>query len=234
MLNQIEHNSGSARLNALMRQFYPRFERLSTHVSGGTVQLYLHESGFATPISATRLSNGTIRFITLLAALLAPNPPPLLCIEEPELGLHPDSLTLLGELLVEASDRTQLIVTTHSDALVSALTNHVDTVVARERLSDGTSLRGSCSAKQTLSSNSESTERSLYSLSPHPLRTAASCVSLAPTCLSETCSHTCAKDIHWTASSSTVRALRRRRSSPSAGPPPKLQRDYGLPEQRMS
>lgn len=141
VLNQIEHNSGSARLNALMRQFYPLFERLSTHISGGTVQLYLHESGFATPISATRLSDGTIRFIALLAALLAPNPPPLLCIEEPELGLHPDSLTLLGELLVEASDRTQLIVTTHSDALVSALTNHVDTVVACERLGDGTALR---------------------------------------------------------------------------------------------
>lgn len=86
VLNQIEHNSGSTRLNALMRQFYPRFERLSTHISGGTVQLYLHESGFATPISATRLSDGTIRFIALLAALLAPNPPPLLCIEEPELG----------------------------------------------------------------------------------------------------------------------------------------------------
>lgn len=48
---------------------------------------------------------------------------------------------MLGELLVEASDRTQLIVTTHSDALVSALTNHVETIVACERLGDGTSLR---------------------------------------------------------------------------------------------
>ena len=141
VLNQIEHDSGSARLNELMRQFYPRFERLSTRILGGTVQIYLHEAGFATPIPATRLSDGTIRFIALLAALLARNPPPLLCIEEPELGLHPDSLALLGELLVEASARMQLIVTTHSDALVSALTNHVDAVVACERLGDGTTLR---------------------------------------------------------------------------------------------
>ena len=141
VLNQIEHNSGSTRLNALMRRFYPRFERLSTRISGGTVQLYLHESGFEAPIPATRLSDGTIRFVALLAALLAPNPPPLLCIEEPELGLHPDVLALLGELLVEASKRMQLIVTTHSDALVSALTNHVDAVVACERIGDGTTLR---------------------------------------------------------------------------------------------
>ena len=141
VLNQIEHNDGAVRLNELMKRFFPRFERLSTRVLGGTVQFYLHESGFSAPIPATRLSDGTIRFIALIAALLGTNPPPLLCIEEPELGLHPDVLTLLGELLVEASERTQLIVTTHSDALISALTNHVDAVVACERLGAATVLR---------------------------------------------------------------------------------------------
>ncbi len=141
VLNQIEHDGGRERLDGLVRRFYPRFERLSTRISGGTVQFYLHERGFGAPIPATRLSDGTIRFVALAAALLAHNPPPLLCIEEPELGLHPDALPLLGELLVEASARTQLIVTTHSDALVSALTDHVDAVVACERLGDGTVLR---------------------------------------------------------------------------------------------
>ena len=141
VLNQIEHDSGGEKLDDLMRRFYPRFGRLSTRISGGTVQFYLHERGFGAPIPATRLSDGTIRFIALTAALLANDPPPLLCIEEPELGLHPDALPLLGELLVEASARTQLVVTTHSDALVSALTDHVDAVVACERLGDGTVLR---------------------------------------------------------------------------------------------
>ncbi len=141
VLNQIEHDSGGTKLNALMQRFYPRFERLSTRISGGTVQFYLHERGFRAPIPATRLSDGTIRFIALTAALLARDPPPLLCIEEPELGLHPDALPLLGELLVEASAKTQLIVTTHSDALVSALTDHVDAVVACERLGEGTVLQ---------------------------------------------------------------------------------------------
>ena len=141
VLNQIEHDSGGTKLNALMQRFYPRFKRLSTRISGGTVQFYLHERGFRAPIPATRLSDGTIRFIALTAALLARDPPPLLCIEEPGLGLHPDALPLLGELLVEASAKTQLIVTTHSDALVSALTDHVDAVVACERLGEGTVLQ---------------------------------------------------------------------------------------------
>ena len=141
VLNQIEHSDNAARLNELMRRFFPRFEHLSTHVLHDKVAFYLHESAFGAPIAAKRLSDGTIRFIALLATLLSTNPPPLLCIEEPELGLHPDVLTWLGELLVEASEKTQLIVTTHSDALVSALTNHVDAVVTCERPGAATVLR---------------------------------------------------------------------------------------------
>jgi predicted ATPase len=72
--------------------------------------------------------------MALLAVLLSPNPPPLVCIEEPELGLHPDALMLLGEVLIEASARTQLIVTTHSDTLVSALTDHADSVLVCEHI----------------------------------------------------------------------------------------------------
>ena len=90
-------------------------------------------------LPATRLSDGTIRFIALLASLSAPQPPPLLCIEEPELGLHPDALASIGDLLLEAAERMQLIVTTHSDALVSALSNQPETVIACERPGAGNS-----------------------------------------------------------------------------------------------
>lgn len=140
VLNQIEHKSGPI-FNQYLQRFFPRFERMSTSISGGTVQFYLHESGFRTPIPATRLSDGTIRFIALLATLLTPEPPPLVCIEEPELGLHPDAVALLADLLVEASQRMQLVITTHSDALVSALTNQPAAIVACERPGAGTVLR---------------------------------------------------------------------------------------------
>ena len=140
VLNQIEHQSGPI-LNEHLKRFFPRFERISTVISGGTVQFYLHESGFRAPIPATRLSDGTIRFIALLATLLSPSPPSLVCVEEPELGLHPDAVALLADLLVEASQRMQLVVTTHSDALVSALTNQPAAIVACERPGAGTVLR---------------------------------------------------------------------------------------------
>lgn len=146
VLNQIEH-AGDTRVTALLKQFFPRFERLSTRVSGGTVQFYLHETDFGKPIPAARLSDGTLRFVALLAALYSASPPPLLCIEEPELGLHPDSVALLADVLVEASQRMQLVVTTHSDTLVSALSNQPEAVITCERPGAATVLRRLDAAK---------------------------------------------------------------------------------------
>ena len=140
VLNQIEHKVGPV-FNGHLKRFFPRFERMTTSISGGTVQFYLHESGFHTPIPPTRMSDGTLRFIALLATLLSPFPPPLVCIEEPELGLHPDAVAMLADLLVEASQRMQVVVTTHSDALVSALTSQPAAIVACERPGAGTVLR---------------------------------------------------------------------------------------------
>ena len=140
ILNQIELQD-PRRFNKIMRRFFPRFERMATGIHGGAVQFYLHETGFNSPIASTRLSDGTMRFMALLAILLAPSPPPLVCIEEPELGLHPDAVALLGKLLAEASERMQLIVTTHSDALISALTTQPESVVLCERPGAGTTLR---------------------------------------------------------------------------------------------
>lgn len=134
VLNRIESQDRDfRRLNDLMRKFNFRFERMSTRVSVGAIQLYMHEAELAYPIPATRLSDGTMRFLSILALLLTPAPPPLVCIEEPELGLHPDVVSDIGGLLIEASRRMQLIVTTHSDALVSALSEQPDSVVVCER-----------------------------------------------------------------------------------------------------
>lgn len=132
VLNEIEHGGGSQSFNKILRRFLPRYDRFSTRIHGGTVQFYLHEQGLRSPVPATRLSDGTIRFMALLALLLSPSLPPLICIEEPELGLHPDAVTLLAEVLAEAAERTQLIVATHSEALVSALTEHADSVLVCE------------------------------------------------------------------------------------------------------
>lgn len=140
ILNQIEHSKGARQFHGLLKRFLPRFERLSTLTQGGTIQFFLHEDGLTTPVPATRLSDGTIRFLAMCAVLLQPSPPPLVCIEEPELGLHPDALSIVADLLVEASQRTQLIVTTHSDVLLSHLSLEPESVIVCENLG-GTQLR---------------------------------------------------------------------------------------------
>jgi predicted ATPase len=132
ILNELQHVGACTEFNRLLFRFLPRYERFSTRIQGNTVQFHLHETGLKTPVPATRLSDGTIRFMAILAVLLSPTPPPLVCIDEPELGLHPDAVGLLADLLVDASTRTQIIATTHSDALVSALTEHAGSVLVCE------------------------------------------------------------------------------------------------------
>ncbi len=105
-------------------------------VEGGSVQVFLTEGNFTVP--ATRLSDGTLRYLCLLAILCDPTPPPLICIEEPELGLHPDVLPKLADLLIQASLRTQLIVTTHSDVLVDCMTDRPEAVIVCEKESGQT------------------------------------------------------------------------------------------------
>ncbi len=141
VLNDLEHRAAWSRFNELMGKFLPRYKRLSTKVSAGAVQVYLHEDGLSVPVPATRLSDGTLRFLALLAILLNPESATLICIEEPELGLHPDAMSLLADLLTETSEKTQLIVTTHSDVLVSALTEQAESVLVCDYGENGTELR---------------------------------------------------------------------------------------------
>nr|WP_255654133.1 AAA family ATPase [Corallococcus sp. EGB] len=124
-----------------LKRLYARVEDFSVRIQGGTLQVFFHEEGLSAPIPATRLSDGTLRYLCLLTLLCHPTPPPLVCIEEPELGLHPDVLPDIGRLLREASTRTQLIVTTHSDTLISSLSEVPESVVVCEQEQGGTVLR---------------------------------------------------------------------------------------------
>jgi predicted ATPase len=139
VLNDLEHRSNlRAGLVERLRDADESIVDFSTKVLGGTIQLFLHYSGLRSPVPATRLSDGTVRYLCLLAVLCHPEPPPLVCLEEPELGLHPDLLPRLADLLVEASHRMQLIVTTHSDVLVDGLTNVPEAIVVCEKRNGST------------------------------------------------------------------------------------------------
>ena len=128
-------------LNAHLARFYEQYKDFAVSVEGGTVQIFLRERDLSGWIPASRLSDGTLHFLCLAAILCHPTPPPLICIEEPEIGLHPDILPLIAEMLIEASERTQIVVTTHSDILVDALSHVPESVLVCEKESNSTSVR---------------------------------------------------------------------------------------------
>ena len=110
-----------------LNELYEGIKDFSVLTEGGTAQIFLREGN--TSIPATRLSDGTLRYLCLLAILLHPTPPPLICLEEPELGLHPDAVVAVGKLIKEASTRTQLIITTHSRILIDTFQDSPEDVV---------------------------------------------------------------------------------------------------------
>lgn len=137
----LSDKSGRRTIDRYMSAFYEGYESLSVQVQAGTMLIYLHERGLRSPIPATRLSDGTLRWLALLAILADPHPAPLICIEEPETALHPDILVDLAQLLREASERCQLIVTTHSDTLVDAFTKTPECVLVCEKADGATTLK---------------------------------------------------------------------------------------------
>ncbi len=105
------------------------FDKLVTPPAENTrVQLTLKWTSLQEPLSALELSDGILRFLLLVTILSQPNPPPLIAIDEPETGLHPSMLPIIAEYAVEASEKTQVILTTHSPEFLSCFRDVVPKV----------------------------------------------------------------------------------------------------------
>jgi len=142
VINNLQNYPPTKRqLLTYLQEFYEYIEDMTTKTEGNTIQIFFHEKGLRQPVSATRLSDGTLRYLCLLTILCHPKPPPLICLEEPELGIHPDILPTIASLLQECAARTQLIVTTHSDVIVDALTSTPESIIVCERTEIGTHLK---------------------------------------------------------------------------------------------
>jgi len=137
VLQELHFRAILEQVNKYLRRLWEGAEDVRVRLEGGIAQTYIKERGIEEPIAATRLSDGTLKFLCLMAILLHPEPPPLICIEEPELGLHPDAQAIVADALKEASQRCQIIVTTHSEALVSQFSDDPESVVVCERGEDG-------------------------------------------------------------------------------------------------
>lgn len=87
----------------------------------GRFRLMMRQRGLLRQLSTAELSDGTLRYLLLVAALLTPRPPTLMVLNEPETSLHPSLLAPLARLILSASERSQVIVVSHAEELVAAL-----------------------------------------------------------------------------------------------------------------
>ncbi|MFP3926504.1 AAA family ATPase [Pseudomonas sp. W5-36] len=95
--------------------------RMEVIREGGLFTLSLHQTGLFRPLTASEFSDGTLRYLLLVAALLTPRPPGLMVLNEPENSLHPDLLPALARLIINACTRSQVWIVSHSEQLVRAL-----------------------------------------------------------------------------------------------------------------
>jgi predicted ATPase len=111
---------------------------LSVHSVSGLFSLTLKMPGFNRPFDAVELSDGTLQYLCLLAALLSPRSPALMALNEPETSIHPDLFDPLARLIVRASRKSQLWVTTHARELVKCISHHCEAnIIELEKSEDG-------------------------------------------------------------------------------------------------
>jgi predicted ATPase len=120
-LQTIREIGDASALDEAIADAFPGSE-LEVHSRDGLFELSLHQHGLLRPLRSAELSDGTLRYLLLLAALLTPRPPTLMVLNEPETSLHRDLLGPLARLIVRASRDSQIIVVSHAPALVEALT----------------------------------------------------------------------------------------------------------------
>ncbi|MFM2398535.1 MAG: hypothetical protein RL341_692 [Pseudomonadota bacterium] len=95
--------------------------RLEIDAVDGWFEVLMHQHGLLRPLRAAELSDGTLRYVLWIAALLSPRPPQLLVLNEPETSLHPDLLPALGRLIGQAAQRSQVFVVSHANRLIATL-----------------------------------------------------------------------------------------------------------------
>ncbi len=121
---------------------------LEVENNAGWFSLRMKQHGLLRALGAAELSDGTLRYILLVAVLLTPRPPALMVLNEPETSLHPDLLGALARLIAKASERSQVIVVTHSTPLINALAEAGCNSITLEKRFGETSVMGANEIKK--------------------------------------------------------------------------------------
>ncbi|HEX8593800.1 MAG TPA: AAA family ATPase [Pseudomonas sp.] len=113
-------------LHAAISDAFPGASLKIDAVPGGQFAVEFYQEGLLRPLSAAELSDGTLRYLLLIAALLTPRPPTMMVLNEPETSLHPDLLPALARLIIKASQHCQMWVVSHASRLIAALQQDPD------------------------------------------------------------------------------------------------------------
>ena len=136
LLTRYEYRASADALHDFMRSAYPDFfEQITAETAYGTagkVLVRLREQGMQRAMELWDLSDGTLRFLCLAAALLNPVPMAFVGLDEPEAGLHPRLLPIVADMIKSASEKTQVLVTTHSPDLLNCFGLDDIAVIARQ------------------------------------------------------------------------------------------------------
>jgi predicted ATPase len=108
-------------LDAAVSDAFPGSKVEVIESEDGRMIVQMSQHGLLRPLSAAELSDGTLRYLLWIAALLTPRPPKLMVLNEPETSLHPDLLGALARLIAKAAERSQVVVVTHSPRLIASL-----------------------------------------------------------------------------------------------------------------
>jgi len=130
-------------LNKAINDAFPGAKLSIAQHGDGYLSVEYYQNGLLRPLNCAELSDGTLRYLLLVAALLTPRPPQTMILNEPETSLHPDLLPALAKLIIQAAEKTQVWVVSHSNRLVAALEQHSDcNTIQLEKQCGSTSIIG--------------------------------------------------------------------------------------------
>ncbi len=116
---KINYKTSYKKIAAMLNEVNPNFSGFDFNFIGGNIELMLEEKGLNSSVHVSNISDGTLRYLCLLAILFNPDRGRLICIDEPEVGLHPDMILNIANAIKEASEASTLIISTHSDNLLN-------------------------------------------------------------------------------------------------------------------
>jgi len=116
---KINYKNSYRKIAEMLNEVNPNFTGFDFNFIGGNIELMLEEKGLSSSVHVSNISDGTLRYLCLLSILYNPDRGRLVCIDEPEVGLHPDMITNIANAIKDASHDSTLLISTHSENLLN-------------------------------------------------------------------------------------------------------------------